>query len=103
MKILLVGSNKNHCLEYYYRHYLEKMNVNCNIYPAHDMFMDYYNGVTNKMVFRLGVSRIYYRINKDLIDLVKRNKYDVILVFKGMEIFPRTLNYLSAKVDLICN
>lgn len=98
MKILIVGSKKEWAFE---NHYLKHMARCCDkieIFEAHDMFYDYYyKSIVNKVKFRLGVSKIYNQINNLLLELLDKESYDIVWVFKGMEIYPKTLRKIKGK------
>ncbi len=92
MNILIVGSNKVWAFENHYIKHLKTLGIKVDAFPAHDIFYDYYyKNNFNKILFRSGISNIYQRINKQLIDKVSQNKYDIVWIFKGMEIFPETI------------
>lgn len=96
MKILIIGSNKEWAFENHYIKHLSKNKIEIESFPAHDIFYEYYyNTVFNKIKFRLGISSIYKKINQLLLDHLKTNHYDIIWVFKGMELFPNTLQQLK--------
>ena len=51
----------------------------------------------NKVKLRLGISAIYQSINRQLLDAVEEHKPGIIWVFKGMEIWPQTLEWIRSK------
>ncbi|WP_179333438.1 glycosyltransferase family protein [Winogradskyella costae] len=92
MKILVVGSKKDWAFENHYLKHLKPLCSKVETFAAHDMFYDYYyKSIVNKLLFRSRFSSIYKTINKNLLSHLDENKYDVVWVFKGMEIFPETL------------
>lgn len=98
MNLLIVGSDKVFAIENTYVKYLkEKHNV--TLFPAQSIFYDYYykNGIVAKLLFKAGLSNIYRKINKQLIETVKTVKPDAVWVFKGMEVFPGTLKWIKAQ------
>lgn len=98
MKILIVGSKKEWALENHYIKHLSSLGVEVGCYDAHDIFYDFYHkSRLNKVLFRSGLSKIYDSINEDLIQIVEENKYTIVWVFKGMEIFPKTLKTLKTR------
>lgn len=91
MKILILGSKKKYALEATYYKYLSRL-AYVEIYPSHDLFLEYFErNIINKIFYRLGISNILRIINADLINYVKGKKFNIIWVWKGMEIFPETL------------
>ena len=98
MNVLIVGSEKKWAIENFYFKYLQKHGVNVTSFPAHDIFDDFYHAsIFNKLWVRSKLSGIYKKINKQLLNLCSQNNYDIIWVFKGMELFPATLKELSKK------
>jgi spore maturation protein CgeB len=97
MKILVVGSDHEAALEQYFTKYLTEDGVENKLFPAQGIFYKYYNAsVVNKIVFKLGLSSIYKKINQQLFSVVESYKPDIILAFKAMEIFPATWKQLKA-------
>jgi len=97
MRILIIGREADPSLEKVYKQHLaEKLgNENIKIFSSQDMFLKYYHtSIIHKVLFRLGFKCIYYDINRKLINEVKEFQPDILWVFKGMEIFPKTLHDL---------
>jgi len=102
MKILIVGSSKPYALEKSYTKHFKELSVDVEIFNAHDLFLDYYEkSLLNKICFRFSLSNIIRKINHLLLDKITKDKYDVIWVFKGMEIFPKTLERLKKHCGLL--
>ncbi|NLR90502.1 glycosyltransferase family protein [Flammeovirga agarivorans] len=97
MKILIIGSKKNNTTDYFYYNLLKEKGYNIKIFESHDIFNEfYYRNIFNKILFRLKLSNIYYKINVAL-KKIALNDYDIIWIFKGMEIYPSTISYLKNK------
>lgn len=104
MRILVVGSDHKAALELYYLRYFTEAGIENDIFPVHRRFYDYYNAsILNKIKFKLGLSGIYKRLNRELLRAVEKYKPTVLLVFKGMEIFPETLQELREKKIRLAN
>jgi len=89
--ILLIGSDSKWALERAFRKYLST-HFNVSFFNARGNFLNYYySSYFNRILYRLGFSSIIRRINKELLEYVKRGDFDAILVFKGMEVHPKTL------------
>ena len=97
MNVLLVGSSMPGALEGFYLEALSK----CAKVRHIDLFST--DAVTQK---RSVLVRILRRLspnnypglqalNLSLLEAVKQSKWDVLLVFKGMELFPRTLSEIK--------
>lgn len=98
MKVLVVGSDHEAAMEQYFTKYLTAAGVPNKLFPAHGLFYKYYNAsLINKVLFRLGLSSIYKKINLQLLEAVDKEKPDVLLFFKGMETFPATLQQLRKR------
>ena len=103
MKILIVGSDNIWAIENTYIKHL-KNNNEVSFFNAHGIFLDYYHKtIINKLKYRLGISSILKKINSDLLKIVSKKQLDVIWVFKGMEIYPKTLLVLKEKGIVLVN
>jgi spore maturation protein CgeB len=105
MKILIIGNNYSWSLETYFMNLLNDItDVNASIFPAQRFFLIYYSkGVQRKIFFKLGLSRIYSKINRRLMSVLLKDKPDVVLVFKGMEINIETLSFIREQGVLLVN
>lgn len=103
MKILIVGSDKIFAIENFYVKYLRALGNEVLHFPANSKFIDYYNSkFVNKLLFKAGLSPIYRHINLELRSVLARERPDIAWVFKGMEIFPDTLNFVrSLKIPVV--
>jgi spore maturation protein CgeB len=96
MKLLIIGSDYSKSIERYYFKYIKEINKETILFPAQNRLYDYLNrNITNKIIHKLGISSIYREINSELWKVIKNYNPDVIWIFKGMEILPKTL--LKAK------
>ena len=104
MKWCILGADHPHSLEAFYRTALQELNQVVEIIPTRRLFGDYYNGkLANKLKHRLGLSRIYNRLNELARQEVEASCPDVVWVFKGMEIFPETLREMKKKGVVLVN
>ena len=91
-KFLIVGSNSPYAIERYYVQGFKKLGVECSSFWTQGPFLEYYNkNLLNKILYRIGLSSILKNINADLINYYLAYKPNVIVVFKGLEIYPSTL------------
>jgi spore maturation protein CgeB len=97
MKVLVIGSDKVFAIENFYLHYLRELGVDVKAFNAQSIFFDYYEGLFNKLIFKLRLSRIYKKIARIFEDVVEDFKPDIIWVFKGMEISPESLIWAKSK------
>ena len=98
LRVLIVGSDKIFAIENYYVKYLKQKAVDVELLCAFNLFIDYYEASTfNKLVFKAGFSSIYKKINEHFRKSVANFRPDVIWVFKGMEIFPASLEWARAQ------
>ena len=97
LKLLLVGSDKEWAIE---NSYIKELTELCEVelYNSHGDFIDYFRkSIINKVLFRFGLSKIFDRLNQSFIKKVDEFQPEAILIFKGMEIFPSTLESLRRK------
>lgn len=97
-RILVVGSDQHWSIERLYKKYLSEAGVIVELFGAQDLFYQQYNkSIINKIQFRLGLSSIFTSINKQLLLKASSFKPDIVWIFKGMEIFPETINFLKSR------
>ena len=97
-KILIVGAQKKWALEHYFVRHFKTLNTEVEVFPAHDIFVDYYHhSIWRKLYVRSGLSNIYDKIEKELLEYVDRYEPNVVWIFKGMWILPSALKKLRAK------
>ena len=98
MKLFIVGSDKVYAIENFYVKYLREAGVDVYHFSAQTYFYDYYQkNIWNKLIFKAGLSGILKDINERFKSAVIQFKPEVIWIFKGMEIFPQSLQW--AKVQ----
>lgn len=103
-KILIVGSDQVWSIEKVYLKYLSELGIETELFAAQNYFFKYHKkNLINKIFFRLGISSIYKKINALLLEKAKQYKPRVIWVFKGMEIFPRTIDQLKLSGFKVAN
>ena len=96
--ILLVGSDQVWSLERIYLKYLRQAGVPVELFAAQNLLYAYHeHSLVNKVKLKLGFSAIYQTINRQLLDAVEEYKPGIIWVFKGMEIWPQTLEWIRSK------
>ena len=104
MKVLIVGSEHVAALEKTYIKYLKQDGFSIYLFPAQDMFFQYYHkSLVNKLWFRAGFSNIHATINVQLKESINAFKPDIIWAFKGMEILPETLTWAKHKQIKVVN
>ncbi len=104
IRILIIGSDYSWSIERIYQHELEALGHKVDLVAVQNMFYDYYyKSVLHKLIYRFGLSKILTKINKFLLDKVENEHYDLIWVFKGMEILPETLKKLKIKTGKLIN
>ena len=91
-------------IEKIYLKYLSGLGIETELFAAQNFFFQYYNkNIINKIFFRTGFSSIYKKINALLLEKAKQYKPDIIWIFKGMEIFPGTIDQLKLSGIKIAN
>lgn len=100
LRILFAGADSDYAIERPYRQYLAMQPEidTIEFFPAQNIFLEYYQkSLFNKLLYRVGLSCILGKINRQIIESADRFRPDVFLVFKGMEIFPSTLRKLKER------
>lgn len=98
MKILIIGSGSSGAIELYFlKHLKESLGENnVEILDVQGIFNNYYySKLLNKVKFRLNLSYIYKHINKIILKEIEIFRPSIVWVFKGLEIFPKTLLILK--------
>lgn len=105
MRVLIVGSSMPGALEGFYQ---EGMSKCSQIEYIELLSTD--SATQNRSVFVRIFRRFspnYYpglrALNNDLLELIKRSKWDVLVVFKGMELFAKTLSDIKKTGVMLVN
>lgn len=103
MKILLLGSFDRGALEnYYVKGFLSKT----TLLEKFDVTEAYYSklnaSILNKLINKAIPSYFFGSINLKLLQFIGNKQYDVIIVFKGLTLFPQTIAELKNNTRLLC-
>ncbi len=102
--ILILGSNHLAALELIYSSELTKLGIRNKILGIQNIFLAHYTkSFLNKILYRLGVSKIDSKIQNIIEAEVLKFKPKTVLVFKGMEIKPRTLQAIKSNGIQVVN
>ena len=100
MKLLVVGADSTYAIERFYLKYWKEnsFGIEIDFFASQNLFYEYYHKrILNKILFKLGISSIYKKINQLLIERIDLFAPGIIFVFKGMEVFPTTLLYAKKR------
>jgi spore maturation protein CgeB len=104
LKILIIGSDYNWSIERIYTKELLKLGHEVKHIPVQNWYYDfYYKSKLHKTLTRLGLTRLQSKIQKRLIAEIQHQVFDLIWVFKGMEIQPKTLLELKKQTKRLIN
>jgi spore maturation protein CgeB len=105
MKIIISGSDKHYAIENIYCKYLNELGVNTKIFAGQTILNNFIEkNFINRVRNRLGlVENVYALISKQLEENIEQEKPDVVLVFKGMEILPSTIQRIKQRKIFIAN
>lgn len=104
MKILIIGSDYNWSIERIYKRELFKLGHGVIHFPVQNWYNDfYYKSPMHKALVRLGLSRLQTNIQKRLLVELNGQYFDLIWVFKGMELTPKTLKTLKNHTTRLIN
>lgn len=102
--ILIIGAFGPGAMENYYLHGLRQCGVTVTTY---DIATDYYAVITssafNKIVNKIAPDYLLKPLNEKLQQYLINKQFEVILVFKGMQLFPETIHYLKQHTKLLTN
>ena len=104
MKVLILGSDYNWSIERIYKRELLEIGHDVLHLPVQNWYYDYYyKSIYHKLFCRIGLSNIHKTIQERLLAYVNGTKFDLIWVFKGMEIKPNTLIELKRLTNRLIN
>ena len=104
MKILIIGSDYNWSIERIYKRELLKLGHEVTHVPVQNWHYDfYYKSIMHKALVRLGLTRLQTKIQKRLLAELNGQFFDLIWVFKGMELTPQTLQTLKKQTTRLIN
>jgi spore maturation protein CgeB len=102
--VLILGSNHPAALELIYSGELTKLGISNKILGIQNIFLAHYTkSVLNKIIFRLGISKIELKIQNIIEAEVSEFKPKTVLVFKGMEIYPKTIQWIKSRGIQVVN
>lgn len=103
MKILLLGSFNRGALENYY---VKGLITKATFLEQLDITGAYYSklsgSIVNKVINKAAPAFFFKSINDKLLEFIDKKQYEVILVFKGLTLFPQTIAALKRNTRLLC-
>lgn len=104
MKILIIGSDYRWSIERIYKRELLKLGNDVVHVPVQNWYYEfYYKSPIHKVLVRLGITRLQAKIQKRILAEINGQSFDLIWVFKGMELTPQTLLTLKKKTTRLIN
>lgn len=104
MKILIIGSDYDWSIERIYKKELLKIGHEVKHIAVQNWYYDfYYKSKIHKVLCRIGLTTLQRNIQKRLVAEIHDQMFDIIWVFKGMEIQPKTLIELKRFTKRIIN
>ena len=103
MKLLFSNTKNKHLLAPQYVDELQKSGVDVKSSYFFDITAFFQKSLTGKIVFKLFPSLIYFLCNTSLLRDVKKYQPDMVVIFKGMEIVPKTLQKLKSRGVFLIN
>ncbi|MES2628590.1 MAG: glycosyltransferase [Bacteroidota bacterium] len=103
-RLLIIGSFRFYSIERHFAEFLGEEAFEVSRFDAQERFYGYYNkSIVNKIIFKMGWSGIYQSINKSLLEEFDAVRPDAVLVFKGMELFPETIDKMRSGGAVVIN
>lgn len=104
MKILIIGSDYSWSIERFYKRELIKLGHTVIHLPVQNWYYDFYYKCTmHKVLVILGLTRLQTNIQKRSLAELNGQFFDLIWVFKGMELTPQTLQSLKKQTTRLIN
>jgi spore maturation protein CgeB len=104
MKILIIGSFSEGAMENFYSSGLGELGMDVVCFDIQKPVRQAVNkSMVNKVMYRIVPGWFVQDLNNKIISLAKKEMADYILVFKGMEVLPRTLEQLKSFTGVLAN
>lgn len=104
IRLLLLGAFNEGALENFYLKGFRREGVEVFTFDIiSPYFKALHQNTFNKIINRISPDVFYKPINTALIQFLENQVYDVILVFKGMELFPDTISLLKSRTHILAN
>jgi spore maturation protein CgeB len=100
-EVLIVGSTAIWALETYYCKHLNESGIPTTIFNCSQFFNS--SSIIFKLRNRLGDLNVYLTANKELINYCNKKRPSIVWVFKGVELFPETLDQLKTLGIILVN
>lgn len=101
---MIIGSFGDGAIEQFYKRGFEKCGVNVDTYASVDQ---YYQAIAKntagRLLNKLSPAIFYKKINEQLLSFMEGRKYEVVLVFKGMELYRDTVKQLKRHAGVLVN
>lgn len=102
--LLLVGRFTSGALERFYMEGLQKQGVNVTPYNIAEQYFSALNkNLFNRVINKIAPEVIYKPLNDRFLNWLDKKRFDAVLVFKGMELFPETVKLLKQHAELVTN
>ncbi len=103
-KLAIIGADHIAALELIYKRNLEQHGYIVAMFAAQNLFLDYYNSsLINKVLCRLGLSGIIRSIQLQFKIFIDKFDPNIVVVFKGMEIIPASIDWMKKRGILVVN
>ena len=102
--LLLIGQFIPGSIERYFIEGLQKCGIGITTFDVAGQYRNTIEkSVANRIVNKISPHFFYRPLNERLVRFIQQKKYDVILVFKGMELFPSTVKTLKRHAAILAN
>jgi len=103
-KVLLIGQFVSGAIERFFAEGLAKCGAEINTYNIAGYYYDKISqSHLNRLLNKISPNLFYVPLNRQLIKWLNKKKYDIILVFKGMELLPETVKALKKHTTVLAN
>jgi spore maturation protein CgeB len=97
MRLLLLGSDYGYSIERYYLKYLREFGIDVTLFGVENLYAQYaQKNLLTKIINKVGINQHFFaEVNRQTIEFVKQHQPTHILVFKGMQLYPQTIQTLK--------
>jgi spore maturation protein CgeB len=103
LSILILGAFSKGAIEHNFVRGLKQAGYSVHCLDIQLPVLASRNTLIKKIYFKFSPSAFYLGINREVLIVAKELKPTVILIFKGMELFPKTVAELKTYTKCLCN
>jgi spore maturation protein CgeB len=102
--MLILGEFGSGAIEHFFLKGFERCGIRVTTFDiAEQYYIRKNKNILNKVLNKISPDIFYREMNVRLVSFLDKKKFDIILVFKGMQLFPGTVKQLKAHATVLAN